>query len=131
MVNVSVGVTWLLVPVRGESSLLGTSPDLELLKDLSTEVNAVGIYAFSGSGTFVARAFAPAIGVEEDPVTGTGAACLAAYANSYLGMESVEVRQGHAFNRIGTVKAWIEEGRVWIGGEAITTVGGELLAASP
>ena len=46
MVNVSVGVTWLLVPVRGESSLLGTSPDLELLKDLSTEVNAVGIYAF-------------------------------------------------------------------------------------
>lgn len=120
-----------MVPVRGESSLLGTSPDLELLKDLSTEVNAVGIYAFSGSGTFVARAFAPAIGVEEDPVTGTGAACLAAYANSYLGMESVEVRQGHAFNRIGTVKAWIEEGRVWIGGEAITTVGGELLAASP
>ena len=121
----SVGIPWLMVPVRSEGRLLEARPNLEAVKELSVKVGTVGVYAFSGSGVFVSRAFAPAVGVDEDPVTGTGAACLAAYASSYMRLDAVEVRQGHAFNRVGVVKAWVEGGRAWIGGHAITTVRGE------
>ncbi len=127
--RVSVGIPWLMVPLRSVEAVLSARPKMEDVRALSVDLGSVGIYAFSGSGEFVSRAFAPAIGVDEDPVTGTGAACLAAYANSYMRLEAVEVRQGHAFGRVGVVRAWIDEGgRAWIGGEAVTVVRGELAA---
>ena len=125
--RVSVGLPWLMIPLRSVDAVLSARPRFELIRSLSVDSGAVGVYAFSGSGEFVARAFAPAIGVQEDPVTGTGAACLAAYASSYMRLEAVEVRQGHAFGRVGVVRAWVDEGgRAWIGGEAVTVVRGEL-----
>ncbi len=125
--RVSVGLPWLMVPLKSVEAVLSARPKFESIRALSVDLGAVGIYTFSGSGEFVARAFAPAIGVEEDPVTGTGAACLAAYASSYMRLEAVEVRQGHAFGRVGVVRAWVDEGgRAWIGGEAVTVIRGEL-----
>lgn len=73
---------------------------------------------------FVSRFFAPAAGVDEDPVTGSAHCCLGPYWADRLGKTELSAHQ--ASERGGDVKVRIAGDRVVLGGEAVTVLRGEL-----
>jgi predicted PhzF superfamily epimerase YddE/YHI9 len=75
---------------------------------------------------FVSRFFAPAVGVDEDPVTGSAHCCLAPFWGTRLGRDEMVGYQASA--RGGVVRVRVAGDRVVLGGQAITVARGELLA---
>jgi PhzF family phenazine biosynthesis protein len=115
-----------LVEVEPEEALRGLRPDFAALGRLPVR----GVIATSRpSGTeydFVSRFFAPAVGVAEDPVTGSAHCCLADYWGRRLGKAEMMGYQASA--RGGFVRVRVAGERVVLGGRAITVARGELLA---
>jgi predicted PhzF superfamily epimerase YddE/YHI9 len=69
--------------------------------------------------------FAPAVGVPEDPVTGSAHCGLGPYWASRLGKEELVGYQASA--RGGMVRVRVDGDRVHLGGHAVTVLRGELL----
>ncbi|MCL2397130.1 MAG: PhzF family phenazine biosynthesis protein [Defluviitaleaceae bacterium] len=74
---------------------------------------------------FVSRYFAPKIGIDEDPVTGSAHTLLAPYWKEVLGKDNFTALQ--LSRRVGRLFCRIEGDRVKIGGKAITFAVGEIL----
>jgi len=135
--RVDVGVVW-LVANMGDAGVVATlKPDLDTLLEVSTETQAVGVTVFGrsndGHSALHVRSFAPALGVPEDPVCGSGNGCVGAYLAHTSGARApLEYRaeQGIEMGRPG--RAWVrvepdgEGWRVQVGGTAVTVVEGEL-----
>jgi PhzF family phenazine biosynthesis protein len=78
---VSTGSPFLFVPVDDEEAVRNAPGSLAEIARLSREHDAYGVYAFAqtaGGGTG-GRCFAPAAGLDEDPVTGSASGALGAY----------------------------------------------------
>ncbi len=129
---VSTGHSKVLIPLLDQKVLARLKPNLGELRSLSGELGCNGYYPFviqqHHSARAVARMFAPAIGIPEDPVTGNAAGPLAAYLlhHSSAGQQSLslEVSQGAELHRPGIVHAVAEssasgEINVKIGGDAV------------
>ena len=74
---------------------------------------------------FVSRFFAPRVGVTENPVTGSAHCKLAPYWAQRLGKNTMTAYQ--ASQRGGTVKVRFENNRVFLTGEAVTVIQGDIL----
>jgi len=74
---------------------------------------------------FVSRFFAPAAGINEDPVTGSAHCCLADFWRKQLAKDSFRAFQASA--RGGIVHVRITGERAILGGNAVTVARGELL----
>lgn len=79
-----------------------------------------------GAADFVSRFFAPAVGVDEDPVTGSAHCALGPYWAPRLG--STRLTGLQASRRGGTVKVRVGEERVVLEGRAVTVVRGSVAA---
>jgi PhzF family phenazine biosynthesis protein len=114
-----------LVEVESEEEVRDLRPDFGLLR----AVAARGIIVTSRSETpgvdFVSRFFAPRVGVDEDPVTGSAHCCLAPYWARKLGRSELVGFQASA--RGGTVRVRADGDRVHLGGQAVTVMRGELV----
>ena len=114
-----------LVEVESEEVLRGMQPNFSQLM----QVEARGIIVTSQSSTqgydFVSRFFAPQVGVYEDPVTGSAHCCLAPYWCSKFGRDQLVGYQ--ASPRGGVVRVRINGDRVYLGGQAVTVLRGELV----
>lgn len=99
-------------------------PNYSLLRS----INVRGVMVTSISSTkefdFVSRFFAPGSGIDEDPVTGSAHCCLGPYWKRRLGKEEFVAYQ--ASPRGGIVKVRCGNGRVYLGGKAVTVLRGEL-----
>ena len=73
---------------------------------------------------FASRYFAPAAGIPEDPVTGSAHCSLAPYWQEKLGKSAMVAYQ--ASERGGVLKVRCEGERVYISGQAVTVLKGEL-----
>jgi predicted PhzF superfamily epimerase YddE/YHI9 len=73
---------------------------------------------------FVSRFFAPGVGVDEDPVTGSAHCTLAPYWATRLGRTRLVGEQ--ASERGGIVRMNVEGDRVRLAGQAVTIASGEL-----
>lgn len=132
--RVDVGVVW-LVANMGHAGVIATlEPKLDTLLEVSTETQAAGVTVFGrsndGHSALHVRSFAPALGVAEDPVCGSGNASVAAFLlhtgkSSDFGSQYI-ARQGMQVGRDGQVAVRIDGGRIWIGGYAVTCVDGSL-----
>jgi len=71
----------------------------------------------SAEWDFVSRFFAPAVGVNEDPVTGSAHCALGPYWASRLGRAEFTAHQ--ASERGGVVNLRLEGERVWLRGQAV------------
>ena len=80
--RVEVPSDYLVAEVSSEAALIATSPDMQ-----AVAAAADGLFVFHGRGTTRARFFAPRLGVDEDPATGSAAVALCAVSRS-LGEES-------------------------------------------
>jgi PhzF family phenazine biosynthesis protein len=115
-----------LVEVRDEALLRALQPDLARL----ARVDARGIIVTArGDGEqfdFVSRFFAPAVGVPEDPVTGSAHCSLAPYWAARLGRTRLRAFQASA--RGGELEVEVRGARVALVGRAVTVLRGTLLA---
>jgi enamine deaminase RidA (YjgF/YER057c/UK114 family) len=75
---------------------------------------------------FVSRFFAPASGVDEDPVTGSAHCCLGDFWRKPLGEDEFLAYQ--ASTRGGVVKVRVTKDRAFLGGRAVNVAKGELIA---
>lgn len=113
-----------LVEVESETVVRNLQPDFTLLKTLSTEGVIVTSRADTGEYDFVSRFFAPKLGVNEDPVTGSAHCYLAPYWRDRLGKNEFIAYQASA--RGGVVRVRCSGERVYLGGQAVTVLRGEL-----
>ena len=74
---------------------------------------------------FISRFFAPGLGINEDPVTGAAHTVLGPYWTERLG--KTEFLAYQASNRGGYVRVRVDGDRVFLGGQAVTVMRGELL----
>ena len=115
----------LLVEVADEATLRGLQPDFQALAQYA--VRGVIVTADAGAGgehDFVSRFFAPASGVNEDPVTGSAHCALAPFWAARLDRQELIGYQASA--RGGVVKVKVMDDRVLLSGQAVTVLRGEL-----
>jgi predicted PhzF superfamily epimerase YddE/YHI9 len=74
---------------------------------------------------FVSRFFAPWVGIDEDPVTGSAHCCLGPYWQKQLGKDEMLAFQASA--RGGAVRVRVIGNRVMLGGQAVTVLRGKLV----
>jgi predicted PhzF superfamily epimerase YddE/YHI9 len=113
----------LLVELASERAVRELQPDLARLRRL--RVRGVITTARARRWDFVSRFFAPAVGVDEDPVTGSAHSVLAPYWGARIG--KTEMLGYQASPRGGEVAVKLRGDRVGLGGEALTVVRGELV----
>lgn len=121
-------VDW-MVEVDNAAIVRDLSPDFTKLGAVEARGVMVTAAADAQSGgsdgvDFVSRFFAPASGIDEDPVTGSAHCCLGPFWAERLGKTQLVGRQLSA--RGGTVYVTIEGDRVKLGGRAITVMRGEI-----
>lgn len=115
-----------LVVVEDARTLRSLSPDFRRLNSVPTRAVMVTSSSDDPQFDFISRFFAPALGIEEDPVTGAAHCCLAPYWADVLGKKEMTAFQ--ASSRGGVVRVQVSENRVILGGQAVTVWQGELLA---
>jgi len=104
-----------IVVFENEEDVVNAKPNLALLKAL--DLRGVCITSKSKKYDFVTRFFAPKIGVDEDPVTGSAFTQLVSYWAEELGKDVFHAKQ--VSNRGGEVHCVVKEDRVQISGEAV------------
>jgi PhzF family phenazine biosynthesis protein len=113
-----------LFEVETEDSVRNLKPDFTLLKTVQVRGVMVTSRAASSGYDFVSRFFAPGSGIDEDPVTGSAHCCLGPFWSQRLGKDELIAYQ--ASRRGGTVRVRVSGERVYLSGQAITILGGEL-----
>ncbi len=134
---INVGPRWLVAELAGAEAVAALEPDMPLMADLSNRLadrrrhglwrrrrRAVGVHV---------RSFAPAHGIPEDPVCGSGNISVAAYLQmsgqgSRFGARYT-ARQGMQLGRDGQVSIRFDGGKILLGGSAVTCVEGTLRLA--
>lgn len=114
-----------LVELESEEAVRNLRPDLSSLRSLKTRGVIVTSRSDSRDFDFVSRFFAPGVGVDEDPVTGSAHCCLGPFWQQRLGKNELIGFQASA--RGGVVKVHIVGDRARLGGQAVTVLRGELL----
>jgi PhzF family phenazine biosynthesis protein len=114
-----------LVELESEAAVRAVKPDFVRLAALPVRGVIVTAASAAPAFDFVSRFFAPAAGVNEDPVTGSAHCCLAPFWRERLGKDEMTAYQASA--RGGVVGVRVIGTRVQLRGQAITVVRGELL----
>lgn len=113
-----------LVEVESEETVRNMRPDLARLRVFPVRGVIVTSKANPGNYDFVSRFFAPAAGIDEDPVTGSAHCCLGPFWSALLGKEEMFAYQ--ASERGGEIRVRVEGDRVYLGGQAVTVLRGEI-----
>jgi PhzF family phenazine biosynthesis protein len=111
-----------LVEVEAEEMVRQMKPDFRALRQTATR--GIIVTSKAAEYDFVSRFFAPAAGIDEDPVTGSAHCCLGPYWKTRLGKDELVAYQ--ASRRGGLVRVRVAQPRVILGGQAVTVVRGEL-----
>lgn len=117
----------LLVELADEKEVRTLKPDLSLLRAIAARGVIVTSPAVSDRFDFVSRFFAPRVGVDEDPVTGSAHCALAPFWSGRLGRNELVGYQ--VSGRGGVVRTRWEGDRVILGGQAVTVMRGELVSS--
>ncbi len=114
-----------LIEVEPEDTVRGLTPDFGQIKQLPVRGIIVTSQTKSDGYDFVSRFFAPAAGIDEDPVTGSAHCTLGPFWAGRLGKKGLTGYQ--ASSRGGTVRVRVDGERVHLGGQAVTVLAGELV----
>jgi trans-2,3-dihydro-3-hydroxyanthranilate isomerase len=126
------GPVHVYVELDSEAAVAQLRPDIGALAGLG----GLCVSCFAGGGrSWKTRMFAPALGVAEDPATGSAAGPLAVHLSRHGRIafgEEIEIRQGAEIDRASLLHARAEGSperieRVEVGGAAVIVAGGEFL----
>ncbi len=132
---VNNGPEWLLAELPNEQSVRRFVPTLAAIAELCVATSAVGLAIFArchgADHRLVVRAFCPADGIPEDPVTGSANAAIAALLHSRQDIEQIgrsyRASQGREVGRDGIIEVSVgESGQIWIGGDTVAAIEGTL-----
>lgn len=112
----------LLVVLRNEKEVINVNPDFAKLAKI--EQGRVIVTAQGSDCDFVSRFFAPGVGINEDPVTGSAHCILVPYWSNRLGKATLFARQ--LSERTGELWCQHSGNRVKITGQAITYMQGTI-----
>jgi PhzF family phenazine biosynthesis protein len=112
----------IMVVFNSEEVVRSLDPDFQILK----KYDVVGVIATAPGDTvdFVSRFFAPGVGINEDPVTGSAHTTLIPYWSQRLGLTKMHALQ--VSKRQGELFCEMQGSRVLIGGHAVTYLVGEI-----
>ncbi len=119
--------TCALVELESAAAVRELAPDLRRLAAIADTGICVTARADASDYDFVSRFFAPAHGIDEDPVTGSAHCALAVHWGAKLGKSTLT---GYQASRRGGIVRVVLAGndRVHLFGQAVTVLRGELVA---
>jgi trans-2,3-dihydro-3-hydroxyanthranilate isomerase len=136
---VSTGFPALYVPLANLGTLQRVELNLTVLREVLGNVDMVYVFTsetLDQRSTVHSRAFAPFIGISEDPATGSAAGALGAYLVHHKFIENLDpaaivIEQGFEMNRPSTIQVRVgttggEIRSIEVGGQAITVLEGNL-----
>jgi PhzF family phenazine biosynthesis protein len=133
---IDVGARWIVAQLPSAQSVLSIQPDLVRMKVQDIKARATGVVVFGkyeekAPARIEVRAFAPAHGVNEDPVCGSGNGSVGAFIRhtnqtAHFGSEFLS-SQGVVVGRAGVIRLAINDQRIQVGGVAVTCIDGQLL----
>jgi trans-2,3-dihydro-3-hydroxyanthranilate isomerase len=106
--EVSTGIPFIIVPLKTQSALKQAKVNIECYSEFIQATIAKEIFIFcpethNPNNHLCARMFAPALGITEDPATGSANGCLAGYLSNYnyFGSDvvNIKVEQGYEIDR--------------------------------
>ena len=115
-----------LVEVESQNVLARLTPDYKQLGNVKCRGVIVTARSDDPQFDFASRFFAPAVGVDEDPVCGSAHCSLAPYWAEKLGKAKMVGYQASA--RSGVVSVEVRGERVMLGGEGVIFASGEIMA---
>jgi PhzF family phenazine biosynthesis protein len=114
-----------LVEVDSEETVINIRPNFALLETIPTRGVMVTSIANSSGYDFVSRFFAPRVGINEDPVTGSSHCCLGPFWKNRINKDEFIAYQ--ASERGGILRVRVRGERIYISGQAVTVFRGELV----
>ncbi|MEL1255640.1 PhzF family phenazine biosynthesis protein [Flavobacterium sp. DGU38] len=131
---VKTEVAHTMVPIKNSQILNSIVPDHKLLIEISKEYKSEGFYCFTISnqneGNIAeTRFFNPAIGIYEDPATGTAAGPLIGFLTSKKQAKlntEYKILQGVKLNQPSVIEVMTRENDILVGGSSVVTMRGEL-----
>jgi PhzF family phenazine biosynthesis protein len=132
---VDAGTRWVVAQLPDARAVLAARPDLQRMKERDAATGNTGVIVFGphadgDAARIEVRAFAPAHGVDEDPVCGSGNGSVAAYLRHTGQVESFGrdflSSQGAVVGRAGILRLTIAPDAIRVGGNAVTCVDGHL-----
>jgi PhzF family phenazine biosynthesis protein len=130
---VDVGPRWAIAHYPDEATVRALTPDYAALAayDRTHKTTGLTVFAETGAGGIVTRSFAPADGINEDPVCGSGNGAVAAYrldhGAAHLG-DRYTASQGREVGRDGHVRITYAADGIHVGGCALICVEGVIVA---
>jgi PhzF family phenazine biosynthesis protein len=120
------GPGWVACLLESAAAVLDCRPDYAAFGDL--EVGIVGPYPdpVQVGADVEVRAFVPSMGIGEDPVTGSLNAGIAQWLAGDRLPTSYVASQGSVIGRRGRVHVERSGDSVWVGGDALTTITGQV-----
>jgi len=115
-----------LVEVESDEELRALKPDHTTLRKIPVRGIIVTARPSTRDFDFISRFFAPASGIDEDPVTASAHTALGPYWGAKLGKTEMTGYQASA--RGGVVRMRLEGDRIILGGQAVTVMQATLLA---
>jgi len=112
------GFGWTLALLENEAEVRKIKPDFTLMKSSIFGDLIVTSRSEDRAFDFVVRCFAPAVGIDEDPVTGSAHCALAPFWFEKTGKKQFNSHQ--ISSREGILKVSLADNRVEISGQAIT-----------
>ncbi|NNC64789.1 MAG: PhzF family phenazine biosynthesis protein [Gammaproteobacteria bacterium] len=112
--------------VDAEQTVRSLEPDYAALRAMPLRGLIVTSPSENDQFDFISRYFAPAAGIDEDPVTGSAHCCLGPFWAEQLGKTELTAFQASA--RGGTVQVRVAGDRVFLSGTAVTVLKGALVA---
>jgi PhzF family phenazine biosynthesis protein len=130
---VDTGAGHLLVPIRDRAAVDRAAPDAARLTAALRQVGGEGCYLYTGDtvdaeATAYARFFNPAMGIAEDPATGTAAGPLAAFLTAGAG--TVVIEQGHSMGRPSRITVTVDGPVVRVSGSGLVVARGTMTLPS-
>ncbi len=127
------GPDWWLLEAGSEAALRRYAPELAVIGALPGR-GKLAVFAAADRPDvgyqYVVRAFAPGVGVNEDPVTGSANALVAAQLFSEGRLKTGEqylASQGRELGRNGEVRVQVDaDAQIWIGGEVQQVISGQI-----
>ena len=114
-----------LMELADEDMVRTLKPDMAMIRRLPVQGVIVTSRASTAGFDFVSRYFAPMVGIDEDPVTGSAHCSLGPYWRAKLGKDEFKAHQ--VSERGGVLTVRVAGDRVIIGGSAVTVFRAELL----
>jgi PhzF family phenazine biosynthesis protein len=120
------GPNWLTLLLDCAATVLALAPDAAGMQRFG-EVGVVGAHPPGGECAFEVRGFVCQPTLHEDPVTGSLNAGIAEWLiGSGRAPETYVAAQGGRLARAGRIRIAREDGTVWVGGESVTCIRGDV-----